>query len=41
MEALHSFHHDVVYFDEDGAAELDGEVGVVPYVDSGGAATDV
>jgi hypothetical protein len=32
---------DVVYADEDGAAEFDGDVGVVPGVDRGGAATDV
>jgi hypothetical protein len=31
----------VVYFDEDGAAEFDGETGLVPYVDCGGATTDV
>lgn len=31
----------MVYVDEDGAAELDGDGGVRPGVDGGGTATDV
>jgi hypothetical protein len=31
----------VIYFDEDGPAEFDGEAGLIPYVDGGGSSTDV
>jgi hypothetical protein len=40
-KSLRRLHQDVIHFDEDGAAELDGEGGFVPYVDGGGTAADV